>query len=131
MNYVQLHFIFILVKKQGKVTPLDILEDSAFKTSVRLKGTKLEQLLDNNDDKQFLDIIRKRMRKTVLNKERDLNTLLLSKPVDVSTLINKYEREIVFLDFRDVYHIIHNMMLVNFIVNMFEGTKLLNIIKMY
>lgn len=98
-------FYFYFSQSQMKVTPLDVLEDSAFKTSIRLKGTKLERLLDNNDDKQFLDILRKRMRKTVLNKERDLNNLLLSKPVDVSTLINKYEREIVFLDFTDVYHI--------------------------
>lgn len=90
--------------KQDKVTPLNVCGDSICRTGVRIKGTKLEEMLKNNEA-EFLSTIREKIKKAIITAKATLNKLLLPEQLELSKIISAYNRGIIPLDYKDVYNI--------------------------
>lgn len=90
--------------KSDKVTPLNVCGDSICRTGVRIKGTQLEKTLEN-DEVEFLNIIREKIKKAIITAKATLNKLLLPEQLELSKIISAYNRGIIPLDYKDVYNI--------------------------
>lgn len=90
--------------KSDKVTPLNVCGDSICRTGVRIKGTKLEEML-KNDEEAFLNTIREKIKKAIITAKSTLNKLLLPEQLNLSKIISAYNRGIIPLDYKDVYNI--------------------------
>lgn len=90
--------------KSDKVTPLNVCGDSICRTGVRIKGAQLEKTLEN-DEVEFLNIIREKIKKAIITAKATLNKLLLPEQLELSKIISAYNRGIIPLDYKDVYNI--------------------------
>lgn len=90
--------------KSDKVTPLNVCGDSICRTGVRIKNTQLEKTLEN-DEVEFLNIIREKIKKAIITAKATLNKLLLPEQLELSKIISAYNRGIIPLDYKDVYNI--------------------------
>lgn len=90
--------------KSDKVTPLNVCGDSICRTGIRIKGTQLEKMLEN-DEAEFLNTIREKIKKAIITAKATLNKLLLPEQLELSKIISAYNRGIIPLDYKDVYNI--------------------------